>query len=120
MTRRDAPAGFVRAGLNGRRGAHDTRVGLWAARAERGEAIKGINQTEACMYRVYSAPKGVENVSPIDKQKLLYKEVGSMDEAISFASHMSRTGHAVVSIEGDDGSRLDAHEIANALRRLAS
>ena len=40
-----------------------------------------------------------------------------MDEAISWASHMSKTGHSVVLIEGDDGTRLGASEIASALRR---
>lgn len=72
------------------------------------------------MYRIYSAPAGTESVSPMEKEKLLYKEVGTMDEAISWAAHMSRTGHAVVSIEGDDGTRLGASEIASALRRHAS
>lgn len=71
------------------------------------------------MYRVFSAPSGAQQVSPMDKERLLYKEVGSMDEAISWASHMSKTGHAVVSIEGDDGTRLGASEIASALRRHA-
>jgi translation initiation factor 1 (eIF-1/SUI1) len=69
------------------------------------------------MYRVYSAPAGAASISPMEKEHLLYKEVGSMDEAISWASHMSRTGHSVVSIEGDDGTQLGASEIASALRR---
>jgi hypothetical protein len=69
------------------------------------------------MYKVYSAPAGAENISPMEKEHLLYKEVGTMDEAISWASHMSRTGHSVVLIEGDDGTRLSASEIASALRR---
>ena len=71
------------------------------------------------MYKVYSAPAGTENVSPMEKDRLLYREVGTMDEAISWAAHMSRTGHAVMSIEGDDGTRLGASEIASALRRHA-
>jgi hypothetical protein len=69
------------------------------------------------MFRIYSAPAGKEQVAPMEKEHLLYKEVGTMDEAISWASHLSRTGHAVVSIEGDDGTRLSASEIASALRR---
>lgn len=72
------------------------------------------------MYKIYSAPSGAQTVSPIEKDKLLYKEVSTMDEAIGWASHMSRTGHAVVSIEGDDGTHLGASEIASALRRQAS
>ena len=69
------------------------------------------------MYRIYSAPAGVQDISPMEKERLLYKEVGTMDEAISWASHMSKTGRAVVLIEGDDGTRLTASEIASALRR---
>lgn len=69
------------------------------------------------MFRIFSAPAGAQHISPIEKERLLYKEVGSMDEAISWASHMSKTGHAVVSIEGDDGTHLSASEIASALRR---
>lgn len=69
------------------------------------------------MYRVYSAPSGGQQVSPMEKERLLYKEVGTMDEAISWASHMSKTGHSVVLIDGDDGTRLTASEIASALRR---
>ena len=55
------------------------------------------------MYRIYSAPAGAENISPMEKERLLYKEAGTMDEAISWASHMSKTGHSVVLIDGDDG-----------------
>ena len=53
----------------------------------------------------------------MEKERILYKEAGTMDEAISWASHISRTGHSVVLIEGDDGTRLTASEIASALRR---
>ena len=69
------------------------------------------------MFRVYTAPSGAEKISLAEKERLLHKELGSLDEAIGFASHMSRTGHAIVLIEGDDGTRLDEHEIADALRR---
>lgn len=69
------------------------------------------------MYKIYSAPAGAENISPMEKERLLYKEAMSMDEAISWAAHMSRTGHSVVLIEGDDGTRLGASEIASAIRR---
>jgi translation initiation factor 1 (eIF-1/SUI1) len=69
------------------------------------------------MFKIYSAPSGAANISPMEKEHLLFKEALSMDEAISWASHMSKTGHSVVLIEGDDGTRLGASEIASALRR---
>lgn len=69
------------------------------------------------MFKVYSAPSGAENISPMDKERMLFKQVLSMDEAISWAAHMSKSGHAVVLIEGDDGTQLGASEIASALRR---
>ncbi|EJW11624.1 hypothetical protein A33M_2983 [Rhodovulum sp. PH10] len=69
------------------------------------------------MYKIYTAPEGVESISPMEKQNMLFKGVDTMDEAIGWASHMSRTGHSVLLIEGDDGTKLDKSEIADALRR---
>jgi hypothetical protein len=67
------------------------------------------------MFRVYSGPSGQERISPVEKERMLFKEFGSLDAAFSWASHLSDTGRAALLIEGDDGTRLDAHEIANAL-----
>lgn len=72
------------------------------------------------MYRVYSAPAGAENISPFEKDRLLHRNLATMDEAIGWAAHMSRTGHAVLLIEGDDGTMLGAGEIASALRQRMS
>jgi hypothetical protein len=72
------------------------------------------------MYRVYSAPAGADDISPLERDRLLHKDVADMDEAIGWAAHMSRTGHAVLLIEGDDGTTLGAGEIASALRQRAS
>jgi hypothetical protein len=52
----------------------------------------------------------------LEKDHLLYKEVASLDEAFGWAGHISDTGRAALLIEGDDGTRLTAHEIASALR----
>lgn len=72
------------------------------------------------MYRIYSAPAGAVDISPLERDKLLHKDAASMDEAIGWAAHMSRTGHAVLLIEGDDGTMLGAGEIASALRQRMS
>ena len=72
------------------------------------------------MYRVYSAPAGAEDISPLERDKLLHRDVHDMDAAIGWAVHMSRTGHAVLLIEGDDGTMLGAGEIASALRQRMS
>jgi hypothetical protein len=71
------------------------------------------------MYRVYSGPSGQDRISPLDKERVLFKEFPSLDEAFGWAGHIIKTGRAALLIEGDDGTRLDAHEIANALRQLS-
>jgi len=68
------------------------------------------------MFRVYSGPSGMEQISPLEKERLLFKEFASLDEAFSWAGHISDTGRATLLIEGDDGTRLSAHDIASALR----
>ncbi len=68
------------------------------------------------MFRVYSAPSGKEQISPLEKEHLLFKEFPNLDEAFGWAGYISKTGRAALSIEGDDGTRLSAHEIAGALR----
>jgi hypothetical protein len=68
------------------------------------------------MYRVYSGPAGKEKISPFEKEHLLFKEFSSLDDAFGWAGHVSKTGRTALLIEGDDGTRLDAHEIAGALR----
>lgn len=67
-------------------------------------------------YRVYSGPSGSESISPLEKDKLLFKEFGTMDEAFAWAQHVGTTGRVALLIEGDDGTHLTKHEIAAALR----
>jgi hypothetical protein len=67
-------------------------------------------------YRVYSGPKGSEDVSPMTKDRLLFKEFASMDEALSWARHLERSGRVPLLIEGDDGTRMDRRSIINSLR----
>jgi hypothetical protein len=66
-------------------------------------------------YRVYSGPKGSEDVKPLGKSPALYKECAALDEALSWARHLSRAGRVPLLIEGDDGTRMDRREIGSAL-----
>ncbi len=67
-------------------------------------------------FRVYSGPRGPEDVSAMAKQQLLFKELSSLDEALSWARHLEQGGRVPLLIEGDDGTRLDHRSIVNALR----
>ena len=67
-------------------------------------------------YRVYSGPKGSQDVSPLSKDRLLFKEFTSVDDALSWARHLEREGRVPLLIEGDDGTRMDRRAIVNALR----
>jgi hypothetical protein len=65
-------------------------------------------------YRVYSGPRGSE-LSPADKQHLLYKECDSLDDAFAWARHVEKTGRTALLIEGEDGTHLSKQEIAAAI-----
>ena len=67
-------------------------------------------------YRVYSGPKGSEDVSAIMKEQMLYKEFAALDDALSWARHVEQEGRCPLLIEGDDGTRLTRRDIVNALR----
>jgi hypothetical protein len=68
------------------------------------------------MFRVYSGPRGSESVPPLEKDKWLFKEFGALDDALSWARHVSDSGRVALLIEGDDGTRLTKIEIAAALK----
>jgi hypothetical protein len=67
-------------------------------------------------FRVYSGPRGSEDVSAIGKQQLLFKELSSLDEALSWARHLEQGGRVPLLIEGDDGTHMDRRSIVNAIR----
>ena len=71
-------------------------------------------------YRVYSGPRGSENISPAEKDRHLYKEFSVLDEAMSWARHVSKRGRVALLIEGDDGTRLTRQQIATALKNPES
>ena len=67
-------------------------------------------------YRVYSAPRGSHSISPLEKDRQLFKEFGMLDEAMSWARHINGTGRIALLIEGDDGTRLTKQQIVTALK----
>jgi len=71
-------------------------------------------------YRVYSGPRGSETISPAEKDRYLYKEFSSLDEAMIWARHLNKGGRVALLIEGDDGTRLDKQQIATALKNPKS
>jgi hypothetical protein len=67
-------------------------------------------------YRVYSGPKGSGEISPLAKEQMLYKELTTLDEALSWARHVEQAERVPLLIEGDDGTRMNRREIGEALR----
>ncbi len=67
------------------------------------------------MYRVYSGPRGSTIASPLDKERLLFKELDTIDAALNWARHLSASGRAALLIEGDDGTRLDKEDLVVAI-----
>ena len=68
------------------------------------------------MYRVYSGPPGAEMGSALEKSKMLFKQVSSLDDALSWARHVNASGRVTLLIESDDGTCLSKQEVAGALR----
>ena len=66
-------------------------------------------------YRVYSGPKGSDDISPLAKDKMLFKEFATMDQALAWSRHVGAEGRTPLLIEGDDGTRMDRRAIADAL-----
>jgi hypothetical protein len=67
-------------------------------------------------YRVYSGPRGSEAISPLEKDRHLYKEFSLLDEAMNWARHVNNSGRVTLLIEGDDGTRLTKQQIVTALK----
>ena len=67
-------------------------------------------------YRVYSGPRGSAVPKPLEKDRMLFKEFASLDDAMSWARHVNDSGLSALLIEGDDGTHLAKQEIVAALR----
>ena len=66
-------------------------------------------------YRVYSGPRGCEDISPLEKGRSLFKEFAVLDDALGWAEHVNDRGGVALLIEGDDGTQLSRRAIAQAL-----
>ena len=71
-------------------------------------------------YRVYSGPRGSQPISPLEKDRHLYKGFDALDEAMNWAGHINKSGRVALLIEGDDGTRLTRQQIATALKNPES
>ena len=67
-------------------------------------------------YRVYSGPRGSQSISPLEKDRHLYKEFSLLDEAMGWARHINDSGRVALLIEGDDGTRFTKQQIVAALK----
>ncbi len=71
-------------------------------------------------YRVYSSPRGSQSISPLGKNRYLFKEFSTLDEAMGWARHINSSGRVALLIEGDDGTRLTKQQIVTALKNPES
>ena len=67
-------------------------------------------------YRVYSGPRGSQSLSPLEKDRHLYKEFSVLDEAMSWARHLNDHGRVALLVEGDDGTSLTKQQIVTELK----
>jgi hypothetical protein len=66
-------------------------------------------------YKVFTGAPGSEAISPLDKDRWLFKEFSDLDQALAWAQGVKRRGAVPLLIEGDDGTHLTKREIADAL-----
>ena len=71
-------------------------------------------------YRVFTGPPGAEAISPVEKDRWLFKEFTDLDQALAFAHSVKKRGAVPLLIESDDGTRLDKYQIATALQHRES
>src|SRR5689334_1459580 len=77
----------------------------------------GDQSQEAAMgYRVYSGPHGTSVPKALERDRMLFKEFSSLDDAMRWAGHVNETGLTALLVEGDDGTHLEKQEITAALR----
>ena len=69
-----------------------------------------------CLSRLQGAKRVGGCVSPLEKSQLLFKELHTLGEALSWAPHLEHTGRTPLLTEGDDGIRMNRRAIVDALR----
>jgi hypothetical protein len=74
----------------------------------RGSVPAASQFKEAAMgYRVYSGPHGASVPKALERDRMLFKEFSSLDEAMSWAGHVNKTGLTALLVEGDDGTHIE-------------
>jgi hypothetical protein len=68
-------------------------------------------------YRLYLGPATAEDLKPSERGGALFKEFRLLDDAIQFARHLERKDRVALLLEGDDGTRMNRREIAQATQR---
>ena len=66
-------------------------------------------------FRVYSGPRGSEAISPLEKERMLFKEFDQLDGALAWARHVNESGRVALLIDGDDGTHMSRQDIADFL-----
>jgi hypothetical protein len=56
-----------------------------------------------------------QRAAALERDRMLFKEFSTLDEAMSWAGHVNDRGLTALLIEGDDGTCLVKQEIAAAL-----
>ena len=51
-------------------------------------------------YRVYSGPRGSQSISPLEKDRHLFKEFTLLDEAMNWARHVNDSGRVTLADRG--------------------
>jgi hypothetical protein len=96
-------------------GTKNHTEGTFATDIGTGSRVGFVNGDLIMTYRVYSGPRGSEAISPLEKDRYLYKEFSMLDEALGWARHLNAGGRVALLIEGDDGTRLTKQQIAATL-----
>jgi len=54
-------------------------------------------------YRTYSGPQGSEEISPLERSGVLYKEFDTLDDALAWARHVNESGRVALLIDARRG-----------------
>lgn len=68
------------------------------------------------IYKVFTGHPARKAISPVEKDRWLFKEFSDLDEALAWTHGVKQRGAVPLLIEGDDGTHLTKREIAEALQ----
>lgn len=70
------------------------------------------------MYRAYFGTQGCGIPSPLEKERWPSRTFSAIEEALVWAERVAKRGVVVVSIDENDGTRLNRTDIASRLGRF--